>query len=348
MAFWNNRNFKMGELNPMGFDPDDVYLPNGISSIEALNVATQKILERTSTYNDKGLLKAEVIAVYINSEVRPGHFLGFMDRRLAAQGGDPLVRTRAKCRILEAGDALLVKPDMNRAPNGGNILGIDKLFLELHTDYYTPPNSSVDSFPINVGDIVLVDKEGLIHGTLEPGFPGPTKGPDAAPGAKGAFDNSSSAPIPVSPSSYPGIATNDLASLDLETLSRWEALEADLAAHGSSGWTIRETWRSQDRQLFYLEQKWSTVTKSFHMNMTNLGLPASYAIDLSPPNAAVEPSAEQAEQYGLLRDLSSNHGFTSGANWFGIDSPWKQWGVGWDPGHIERNDKSLSEVVVVS
>ena len=55
------RDFKLGELNELIPNPEDLLHLAGTSPLTLLKQALGKVLERTSTFNDKGIMRAEVL-----------------------------------------------------------------------------------------------------------------------------------------------------------------------------------------------------------------------------------------------------------------------------------------------
>ena len=148
------RDFKIGELNSLGFRPDDLLISDGASGADLLKQALNRAYERTSTFNDK-LMRAEVLLSRQVSSAGPGSAPTFLDRI-----GWNTQRFFAICRIPEI-HASIEKPDINRVANG-DITPRDKMLLSMHGTYYTSPDKVWTEGALNAGDIVLVDKEGII------------------------------------------------------------------------------------------------------------------------------------------------------------------------------------------
>ncbi len=102
---------------------------------------------------------------------------------------------------------------------------------------------------------------------------------------------------------------------------------------------ISETFRSPTRQkaLAGLSKLLpgfavTSTTVSRHSRVRG-GKPAACAVDLRP--IGLETTAEQAQYYAELRDQAREIGLSSGADYKPRkSSPFYDYGLGWDPGHI--------------
>ena len=174
------RDFKIGELNSLGFRPDDLLISDGASGADLLKQALNRAYERTSTFDNK-LLRAEVLLARQVSSAGPGLVSAILDRI-----GWNTQRYFAICRIPEI-HASIEKPDINRVANG-DITPRDKMLLSMHGRYYTSPDENWIHGALNPGDIVLVNKEGIIISIEEKSkFNLPDKGNNIS--ARGAFRN---------------------------------------------------------------------------------------------------------------------------------------------------------------
>jgi hypothetical protein len=136
---------------------------------------------------------------------------------------------------------------------------------------------------------------------------------------------------------YPGCATNSMDALWPPFRARVEQLMEELRQLGYSP-VANETYRSLQRQQYYKDRKWSTVLQSYH-NVSRDGTPESMAIDMFDSRYwkyQDDPALEQglADFFHELMRLAPKYGLTTGGNW-GKRGRWAQYGLGWDPGHVE-------------
>jgi hypothetical protein len=173
------RDFKIGELNSLGFEADDLLISNGATGTELLKQALNKAYERTSTFNNK-LMRAEVLLAREVPRAGPGFMATFLDNI-----GVTTQRQYAICRIPEI-DACIAKPDINRVAEG-DISARDKMLLSMHGKYYTNPNGEWIHGQLYSGDIVLVDNEGIIISLEEKSPFSPPDRNTSSTSAVGAF-----------------------------------------------------------------------------------------------------------------------------------------------------------------
>jgi hypothetical protein len=178
--------FKPGELNELELSPDDLFIPEGAGPLTLLRRAITKAYERTSTFNDKGLMRAQVLhAATVPGNIGPGGIPGWRDIFGAEEE-----RHFAICRIPEI-DACIGMPNINRSSDSADErdMGPDKLLLSLHGQYYSKPLISSDMTGLAAGDIVWVTKDGTIMEIAEKSPVTPASGNGNQPSGKRAFDD---------------------------------------------------------------------------------------------------------------------------------------------------------------
>jgi hypothetical protein len=141
-------------------------------------------------------------------------------------------------------------------------------------------------------------------------------------------------------STLPGKSTASISALEPITARRWAALEEELARQGFY-YDILETWRDRERQQHYLGAGDSQLSTSYHMH-TEAGIPAAQALDVIPRGNLSE--LERVAHYEALRDYAPAYGLESGAAW-SPGGTYEAYGLGWDPGHLQRDDVALRDVV---
>jgi hypothetical protein len=160
--------------------------------------------------------------------------------------------------------------------------------------------------------------------------------------ARGAFNGASPATTP-----YPGEESSSEGDLDptfAELLNN--LLDSVFAEYGYT-FTIERTFRSEERQEFYKDQGWSSVTRGQHNNVDSSGNPAALAADVNvigmptPGTTGTGPmGADEAAAYIALRDTAPTFGLRTGGAYSttapnGEPSAGAAYGLGWDPFHIE-------------
>ena len=378
------KDIKIGELNDISFNIDDALITDGYDSESLLGNMMSAFLKRESAFNKKRPHKGIVL---LSSKVQTRgieNLGGGLQSIFSFFGAGNQVRNFAIIRVPEIHGHIPV-PDMNRllevASNVfkksnedaslayAQLKERDKLLLSMHDPYFSSPIGSDDMVPLKPGDIVLLDGDGLIVKKVEDsevGFFGRLKRSSAR-----ALDFTKAAIFgdpaidPSDPSTYPGEASRDMRDLDPDFRSLVDAMLLSLEAKGFK-FKVRETWRSAERQQFYLSRGWSNTPTSQHMNFTN-GERASYAIDLLPdiPNVYTGVKAnciernretgefsvvrdargetvtgpafsEEAAAYFIaLRSEARNFGLRTGGEWFGSKICHGTEGLGWDPAHVQ-------------
>lgn len=143
----------------------------------------------------------------------------------------------------------------------------------------------------------------------------------------------------------PGVELAGLDALAPSMRLHWIMLQNQLSSEGFDAQVLR-TWRSPERQRYYYDQGHSQVLRSYHTN-TRAGRPASYALDVklrgrSWSNPLDIP--ELARFYLRLRALAPAHGMQTGGDYRQTNATWANYGLGWDPGHVEPAGTSIAAV----
>ena len=207
---------------------------------------------------------------------------------------------------------------------------------------------------LGVGSSVVVTftdtqlTQGFISKVLDP-TQRDTSAIPAASGARAANANGASIAGGTPGEPYPGLESSNPLHLDPDFRAKINTILQNLEARGTP-FVIRATFRDSVRQSYYKSQGWSSVSKSYHMNVDmDRGRPAALAADLVPRDISVEPPNQQAaDAYLALLEEAQRTGLTTGATWFvgnlGRTTPWRKWSVGWDPAHVKRCGIGLSNV----
>lgn len=108
---------------------------------------------------------------------------------------------------------------------------------------------------------------------------------------------------------------------------------------------VATSFRSPEQQdfLYSLREFGVTLTKvrgggSCHNIVIN-GTPSSLAVDIVDGDSFFHTKEQQAQFYLDLRQLARKKGLRSGGYWLRKGNEWYEYGLGWDPGHIEDNTK---------
>jgi len=134
---------------------------------------------------------------------------------------------------------------------------------------------------------------------------------------------------PETAGSGPGTATGRLSALDPQFRARAEMVAAAMLLKGYRPRAL-ETYRDPTRQAYYQSQGWSHTSQSFH------NIKPAYAIDVVADGITSSDFAALAEFYKALRDAAPTFGLRSGGSYTPITgNTWAQFGLGWDPGHLE-------------
>lgn len=151
----------------------------------------------------------------------------------------------------------------------------------------------------------------------------------------------------------PGESSQELSDLDDKFERKIKKLIRQMETQGYSV-RVDQTYRSQQRQdfLYYaprlVSQKLGleksginiNVTSTRHSRHTRLkdGIRASCAVDLRP--IGLLTTAQKADFYKTLRDSAVSMGLRSGANFEKRkSSPYYDYGLGYDPGHVDAKCK---------
>lgn len=107
---------------------------------------------------------------------------------------------------------------------------------------------------------------------------------------------------------------------------------------------VATSFRSPEQQdfLYNLRRFGLTLTKvkgggSCHNIVIN-GQPSSLAVDIVDGISFAHKKEQQAKFYLDLRDIVKRKGLRSGGYWLKEGNEWYEYGLGWDPGHIEDNN----------
>ena len=139
----------------------------------------------------------------------------------------------------------------------------------------------------------------------------------------------------------PGIQTEDLEHLHGSLRKKMKNIMDTLDKEGFR-YEISSTYRSPEKQECYYnisrkiqeytgENGLTTTKRSCH-NKKKGDSPESMAIDLHSSRGSIE---DQAKFYSRLRALARKYNLQSGGDFCHSSSLWKQYGLGWDPGHVE-------------
>jgi hypothetical protein len=150
---------------------------------------------------------------------------------------------------------------------------------------------------------------------------------------------------------FPGWQSADLDHLDPTFRKKAQKVMQRLAKKGFETSVVRSTYRSTDFQDFIhniskIAQKFGksgfTSTRNSCHNSTRKGKPAATGIDLSAHNLTiltqfnVDPNMNSHVAYfKMLGKEAKGVGLVWGGDWFSKNSVWKQYKLGWDPGHIQ-------------
>ena len=188
---------------------------------------------------------------------------------------------------------------------------------------------------LGVGSSVVVTftdtqlTQGFISKVLDP-TQRDTSAIPAASGARAANANGASIAGGTPGEPYPGLESSNPLHLDPDFRAKINTILQNLEARGTP-FVIRATFRDSVRQSYYKSQGWSSVSKSYHMNVDmDRGRPAALAADLVPRDISVEPPNQQAaDAYLALLEEAQRTGLTTGATWFGGNlgrtTPWRKW-----------------------
>mgnify|MGYP003113692438 CR=1 FL=1 len=177
----------LGKLNKLGFEPDDLTLSDNYNSQTLYKMAINKAFSRTSVFNRK---QHRAIVLYSSSDDVSAPGPGSWPIIGSFFGGDDPGQRRYSCicRVPEI-DASIPAPNLNvinaalkdlppdasaaatAAALGQMLSDNDKLILSMHRRYYTGMVGIADK--PNVGDIVIVDNEGMVLSIESKGRIGP-------------------------------------------------------------------------------------------------------------------------------------------------------------------------------
>lgn len=143
----------------------------------------------------------------------------------------------------------------------------------------------------------------------------------------------------------PGVETSSFDALDPQFKRQFLQLVAAMRGEGFDVQTMR-TYRSPERQRYYLEQGTSSVSRSFH-TVTRNGRPSAFAADVTQRGlSSLRPGDELALSrfYLELRTQARRFGLRTGGEYSRrADSPWSKYDLGWDPGHVEPANYTIAQ-----
>jgi len=102
------------------------------------------------------------------------------------------------------------------------------------------------------------------------------------------------------------------------------------------------SWRSLQKQRELYQRGRSQLLKGEHNHEDANGDPAARAVDIIDRRWGWTVTAENAEFFRELRDLTRSEGGESGSDWSLARSAWKEYGLGWDPAHQQWPKKRLA------
>ena len=236
----------------------------------------------------------------------------------------------------------------------------DKLLLSMHDAYFSAPIGSDGMQQIRSGDIVLLDGDGFIIKIVDPTevavaapLPIPRPVQNVLDWAKAKLYGKKTYGKDVKvadTSTWPGVETKSLDDLDPDFRKLIDLMLADLKAQNYE-YTVRATWRSLERQEYFLAQGWTTTRSSQHMNVDSSNNAASYAVDFLPnvdlytgnkvnckpagagTGSEITPIA--GAYYLKLLEVAKQYGLNTGGAWFGVKQCHGVDGLGWDPAHVQ-------------
>jgi hypothetical protein len=142
----------------------------------------------------------------------------------------------------------------------------------------------------------------------------------------------------------PGYSSNSVKLLEDNFAKKVSDIISEMEDKGHNP-TISTSFRSPEQQdfLYNLRHLGVTITKvrgggSCHNIIIN-GAPSSLAVDIVDGNSFLHTKKQQAQFYLDLRDIARRKGLRSGGYWLREGNEWYEYGLGWDPGHIEDNSK---------
>lgn len=142
----------------------------------------------------------------------------------------------------------------------------------------------------------------------------------------------------------PGFESSSLADLAPDFRGRLQQLLQDMQSQGYDVQVLR-TYRSPERQQYYKDLGYSQVTRSYH-TVTRDGKPYAYAADVTMRGLGWQTRADVERLgpfYVKLRDTARKYALRTGGEYSVREgSAWAQWGLGWDPGHIEPAEFSIA------
>ena len=367
------KDIALGELNDLSFDMESPLITEELNGKSLVSYLMDGLVERKNVFDIKKQHKGLVLLATQVQTAGPVNPAIATAGQIRKEEAVPIMRNFAIVRVPEL-HGHIPSPDMRLLmdvdktdPSGrAQLSNGDKVKLSMHDAFFSSPTSHDDMPQLKSGDIVMLDGDGLIIKLVEPAtldsFGPPKKGnlQSAYDWAKGKVFGSK--PTTPDDSGYPGEASTSLDDLEPAFKDLIEKMIQELSVEGFE-YTIRETWRSAERQQYYLSKEWTTTEKSQHMNMDSAGNYASNAIDLIPKvelytgnrvpcsggsGTGREITNEAAESYLKLLEVAEKYGLTTGGSWFGVKQCHGTPGLGWDPGHVQYAQNKAVNVIASS
>ena len=172
------KDIPIGELNELGFDPEDPLITNSYDGKSLFEGMFNKFMSREPLFDSRTPKKAIVLlsTSILTSGLNPRLFHGAeaVSKMLSAAGLLGNTRNFAIIRIPEI-HAHIPLPSMQilselseDGTDPGELPERDKLLLSMHDAAFSSPINIGDMPALNAGDIVLVDGDGTIIQLVEP------------------------------------------------------------------------------------------------------------------------------------------------------------------------------------
>ena len=354
------KEIQLGELNDYSFDMEGPLVTNEFNGMSLFTGLLEKFLERVNIFSAKKPHKGIVLlSTVVNTE---GMGLPAWAHKVPGAGLVSTMRNFAVVRVPEVhahipspSMQLLLETNELDAAGRAQLPTEDKLLLSMHDAYFSAPIGSDGMQQIRSGDIVLLDGDGFIIKIVDPTevdasapLPLPRPVQNVLDWAKAKIYGPE---VKVADtSSWPGVETKSLDDLDPDFRKLIDLVIAELKAQNYE-YTIRSTWRSWERQEYFLAKGWTTTRSSQHMNVDSANNAASYAVDFIPnvqlktgnkvnckpagAGTGEEITPIAGAYYLKLLEVAKQYGLNTGGAWFGVKQCHGVDGLGWDPAHVQ-------------